>query len=64
MWAGLGKVHGPQGVVVNLHSFGQRLGIPAVALSGDVASLGTENDKEETVLVHQNTKQFNKTIFR
>lgn len=27
-----GEVHGPQGVVVDLHSLGQRLGVPAVAL--------------------------------
>lgn len=29
----LGEVHGPQSVVVDLHGFGQSLGVPAVALS-------------------------------
>lgn len=40
--SGSGKVHGPQGVVVNLNSFGQCLGVPAVALTGHMAALGTE----------------------
>lgn len=33
-----GKVHGSQGVVVNLNSLGQRLGVPAVALAGHMAA--------------------------
>ncbi len=39
----LGKVHGPQGVVVNLHRFGQSLRIPTVTLSGDVTALPATN---------------------
>lgn len=39
---GSGEVHGPQGVVVDLNSFGQRLRVPAVALTGHMAALGTE----------------------
>lgn len=40
--SGSGEVHGPQGVVVDLNSFGQRLRVPAVALTGHMAALGTE----------------------
>lgn len=36
-----GEVHGPQGVVVDLHRLGQRLRVPAVALARDVAALST-----------------------
>lgn len=39
-WWSSGKVHGPQGVVVDLHSFGQRLGVPTVTLTRHVAALG------------------------
>lgn len=34
-----GEVHGPQGVVVNLNGFGQRLGVPTVTLPGHMAAL-------------------------
>lgn len=38
-WCSSGKVHGPQGVVVNLNSFGQRLGVPTVTLTRHMAAL-------------------------
>lgn len=44
--ASSGEVHGPQGVVVDLHSLGQSLGVPAVALPRDVAALSAAEDRE------------------
>ena len=38
-WCRSGEVHGPQGVVVNLNSFGQRLGVPTVTLTRHMAAL-------------------------
>ena len=40
-----GKVHGPQGVVVDLHGLGQSLGVPSVTLPRHVAALSTEGGK-------------------
>ena len=40
-WCCSGEVHGPQGVVVDLNSFGQRLGVPTVTLTGHMAALTT-----------------------
>lgn len=40
-WCSSGKVHGPQGVVVNLNCLGQRLRIPTVTLTGHMAALST-----------------------
>lgn len=36
-----GKIHGPQSVMVNLNSFGQRLGVPPITLTRHMAALGT-----------------------
>ncbi|TNN44815.1 hypothetical protein EYF80_045000 [Liparis tanakae] len=47
-WCSSGEVHGPQGVVVDLNSFGQRLGVPAVALTGHMVA-GTEGHKTGVV---------------
>lgn len=38
-WCSSGEVHGPQGVVVDLNSFGQRLGVPTVTLTRHMAAL-------------------------
>lgn len=43
---GSGEVHGPQGVVVDLNRLGQRLGVPAVALTGHMAALSTEGRRQ------------------
>jgi len=41
-WGGRsGEVHGPQGVVVDLDGLGQRLGVPTVTLTRDMAALAT-----------------------
>jgi hypothetical protein len=43
-----GEVHGPQGVVVDLDRLGQRLRVPAVALTRDMAALSTIRTKTHT----------------
>lgn len=53
---GSGEVHGPQGVVVDLNGFGQRLRIPAVALTGHVAALGTETRSHELQRMNKKKK--------
>lgn len=46
-WCSSGEVHGPQGVVVNLNSFGQRLGVPTVTLTRHMAALSAAEWREE-----------------
>lgn len=41
-----GKVHGPQGVMMDLNSFGQSLGVPTVTLARHVAALSTAETTE------------------
>lgn len=45
-----GKVHGPQGVVMNLNSFSQSLGVPAITLAGHVAALSTAETTETSAV--------------
>lgn len=45
-----GKVHGPQGVMVDLDSFGQSLGVPAITLTRHVAALSTAETTETGVV--------------
>lgn len=37
-WCSSGEVHGPQGVVVNLNSFSQSLGVPTITLTRHMAA--------------------------
>lgn len=46
----LGKVHGPQGVMMNLNSFSQSLGVPAITLTRHVAALSTAETTETSVV--------------
>jgi len=52
-WCSSGEVHGPQGVVVDLNSFGQRLGVPTVTLTRHVAALGAAEWRRATVVLGQ-----------
>lgn len=45
-----GKVHGPQGVMMNLNSFGQSLRVPTVTLTRHVAALSTAETTETGVV--------------
>lgn len=47
-----GKVHGPQGIVMNLNSFSQSLGVPTITLTRHVAALATA-ETTETAVVEQ-----------
>lgn len=50
-WCSSGKVHGPQGVVVNLNCLGQRLRIPTVTLTRHMAALSTA-ERRGAVMIH------------
>lgn len=40
-WCSSGEVHGPQGVMVNLNSFSQCLGVPTITLTRHMTALST-----------------------
>lgn len=49
MEAGLGKVHGPQSVVMDLHSFGQGLRISAITLARHMAAFSAVEEKAMSI---------------
>lgn len=46
--AGLSKVHGPQSIVMDLHSFGQGLGVSTITLARHMAAFRTVKEEKET----------------